>query len=197
MIDPSGLAYKDGLVAAVIRDYNTGATLTVAWMNEEAVRKTIETGETWLWSRSRSELWNKGASSGNRQRVIGMRADCDSDALLVDVVPAGPACHTGALSCFGDPFADRLELRRLVEVLRQRYAERPAGSYSASLFDGGVDRILKKVGEEATEVVIAVKGETRDRVVSEVADLVFHLAVLLVQQKIDWSEIGAELERRG
>jgi phosphoribosyl-AMP cyclohydrolase / phosphoribosyl-ATP pyrophosphohydrolase len=196
MIDLAAVDFKGGLIPAVIRDARTGATLMVAWMNDEALKRTVESGETWFWSRSRSELWHKGATSGNRQHVVAMRLDCDRDTLLVDVLADGPACHTGAWSCFGDPFADRLELGPLMSVLRQRNADRPEGSYAAKLFQGGVDRILKKIGEESSEVIIAVKGEPRERIVSEVADLCFHLSVLLVQQGIDWADVGAELERR-
>lgn len=190
------LQFKDGLIAAIVRDYATGATLTLAWMNEEALRKTQESGETWFWSRSRSELWHKGATSGNTQRVVSIKADCDRDALLIDVEPRGPACHTGEYSCFGDQSNDRLDLRGLMDVLRQRRAERPEKSYSAYLFNSGIDKILKKIGEEASEVIIAAKGTDRERVVSEVADLVYHVAVLMVDQSIDWSDVGAELQRR-
>lgn len=190
------LQFKDGLIAAIVRDYSNGATLMLAWMNEESLRKTEESGETWFWSRSRSELWHKGATSGNRQRVVAIKVDCDRDALLIDVEPQGPACHTGGYSCFGDQANDRLDLRRLMDVLRQRHADRPEQSYSAYLFNSGTDKILKKIGEEAAEVIIAAKGTDRERVVSEVADLVYHLAVLLVDQAIDWADVAAELQRR-
>jgi len=193
MIDAN---FENGLIAAVVRDHTTGATLMLAWMNEEALRKTEETGETWFWSRSRSALWHKGATSGNTQRVAAIKVDCDRDALLIDVIPTGPACHTGANSCFDDSSSDWLDLRGLMTVLRQRDITRPVGSYSAYLFNNGTDKILKKIGEEATEVIIAAKGDTRERVTSEIADLVYHLAVLLVEQKIDWSDITSELQRR-
>src|SRR5438093_1234329 len=123
--------FNGGLIPAIIRDAFTGVTLMLAWMNEEALRKTEDTGETWFWSRSRSELWHKGATSGNHQRVVEIKADCDRDALLIDVVVSGPACHTGAFSCFDDSSTDRLELRQLMETLRQRNRERPEDSYSA------------------------------------------------------------------
>ena len=187
------LNFNGGLVAAIVRDYNSGATLMLAWMNEEALRRTEETGETWFWSRSRGELWNKGATSGNRQKVVAMKVDCDRDALLIDVIPAGPACHTGADSCFGDRGS---QLGALMSILRQRSEERPEGSYSTYLFDAGIDKILKKVGEEASEVIIAAKGDETARVVSEVADLVYHLSVLLVEKRLDWSDVNAELQRR-
>jgi phosphoribosyl-ATP pyrophosphohydrolase/phosphoribosyl-AMP cyclohydrolase len=188
--------FNGGLIAAIVRDSATGATLMLAWMNEEALRRTEETGETWFWSRSRGELWNKGATSGNRQRVVAIKVDCDRDALLIDVIPAGPACHTGEYSCFGDRARGGIETGPLMEVLRQRNAERPEGSYSTYLFNAGVDKILKKVGEEAAEVIIAAKGDDSERVVSEVADLVFHLSVLLVEKQLDWSAVNAELRRR-
>jgi phosphoribosyl-ATP pyrophosphohydrolase/phosphoribosyl-AMP cyclohydrolase len=165
-------------------------------MSEASLRKTIETGETWFWSRSRSEPWHKGATSGHTQRVVHIAADCDRDAIVVTVEPAGPACHTGAASCFDDIPAPALDLDRLMNVLRERRDKRPAGSYSAYLFNEGRDKILKKIGEEATEVVIAAAGESRERIVAEVADLLFHLSVLLVDERLDWSDVGAELAKR-
>jgi phosphoribosyl-ATP pyrophosphohydrolase/phosphoribosyl-AMP cyclohydrolase len=182
------------LIPAIIRDARTGAVLTLAYMNEESLAKTRETGETWFWSRSRNELWHKGATSGNTQRVLHIAEDCDADALVVTVEPNGPACHTGAVSCFADVPA--LPLERLMRVLRERYTERPDGSYSTYLFNEGRDKILKKIGEEATEVVIAAKGDSRDRLVSELADLVFHLSVLMVDTEIGWGDVEGELERR-
>ncbi|HYK01695.1 MAG TPA: bifunctional phosphoribosyl-AMP cyclohydrolase/phosphoribosyl-ATP diphosphatase HisIE [Thermoanaerobaculia bacterium] len=182
------------LTPAIIRDARTGAILTLAYMNEESLARTRETGETWLWSRSRQELWHKGATSGNTQRVVHIATDCDNDALVVSVEPAGPACHTGAASCFdGVP---PLPLDRLMSVLRSRHESRPEGSYAARLFNEGRNRILKKIGEEATEVVIAANGEGRERIVSEIADLVFHMSVLMVDEGIDWADVGAELHKR-
>jgi phosphoribosyl-ATP pyrophosphohydrolase/phosphoribosyl-AMP cyclohydrolase len=195
-LDTSTLVFQDGLIPAIVRDHASGAILTLAYMNGEALRRTLESGQTWFWSRSRNELWNKGATSGNRQRVVAIAADCDRDALVVDVVPAGPACHTGAFSCFGDDKGARLNLTPLIDVLKSRLAERPEGSYSTYLFEKGLDKILKKIGEEATEVVIAAKGEGRERIVSETADLLFHLSALLVHQGISWSDVHDELERR-
>ena len=186
-------AKGDGLIAAVVRDSRTGAVLMVAWMNEESLERTLASGETWFWSRSRRELWHKGATSGATQRVIRVATDCDSDALLIDVEPRGPACHTGARSCFGDAGSP---LTKLMTTLRQRNQERPAGSYSTSLFERGRPAILKKVGEEAAEVIVATAAEGRDRVVSETADLLYHLSVLLVSENLDWSDIFEELEAR-
>ncbi len=188
--------FSKGLVPAVIRDATSGAVLSVAFMNEEALRRTIETGETWLWSRSRNELWHKGATSGHTQRVVHIATDCDSDAIVLTVEPSGPACHRGSASCFDDVPPAGFDLQPLMTVLRDRYAARPEGSYSAKLFNGGRERIAKKVGEEATEVVIAAMGESKERLVSEVADLLFHLSVLLTDAGVKWDEIGAELRSR-
>jgi len=182
------------LIPATVRDARTGAVLTLAYMNEESLQKTRETGETWFWSRSRNELWHKGATSGHTQRVVHIASDCDGDALLVSVEPAGPACHNGTTSCFDD--VPPLPLERLMRVLRSRYESRPADSYSSYLFNEGRDKILKKIGEEATEVVIAAKGQGRERVISELADLVFHLSVLMVDEGVGWEEVWGELEER-
>ena len=184
------------LLPCIVQDARTGEVLTLAYMNDEALRRTRETGETWFWSRSRQELWHKGATSGNTQRVINIAPDCDRDALVVTVEPAGPACHTGAVSCFPDVPPPALDLDALMRVLRSRYDERPEGSYSAYLFNEGRDKILKKIGEEATEVVIAAKGQGRERLVSEIADLVYHLSVLMVDEGLGWEEVGAELRSR-
>jgi phosphoribosyl-ATP pyrophosphohydrolase/phosphoribosyl-AMP cyclohydrolase len=184
----------NGLIPAIIQDSRTGEVLTLAYMNQESLDRTRESGETWLWSRSRNELWHKGATSGNTQRVVAVTEDCDSDALVVSVIPNGPACHTGARSCFTG--APPRTLDRLMSVLRDRRAKRPEGSYTAKLFSGGRGRIVKKIGEEATEVVIAALSETRDRMVSEIADLVFHVTVLMADEGIDWSEVEGELAKR-
>ena len=182
------------LIPAIVRDARSGAVLTLAYMNEESLAKTRETGETWFWSRSRNELWHKGATSGNTQRVIHIAEDCDADALVVTVEPNGPACHTGAVSCFAD--VPPLPLERLMSVLRSRYESRPEGSYSTYLFNEGRDKILKKVGEEATEVVIAAKGDSKERLVSELADLVFHVSALMVDAGVEWRDVHEELSKR-
>jgi phosphoribosyl-ATP pyrophosphohydrolase/phosphoribosyl-AMP cyclohydrolase len=169
-------------------------------MNEVSLNKTLETGETWFWSRSRRELWHKGATSGHVQKVVSLSIDCDGDALLVRVVPAGPACHTGSYSCFRESKAtssDRFAILNTLEaVIARREAERPQGAYTTSLFDGGLDRILKKVGEEATEVVIAAKNRSRDELRWESADLLFHWLVLLREQGLSLDDILRELEQR-
>src|SRR5256885_6766719 len=190
--------FTDGLIPAIVRDARSGEVLTLAYMNEESLRRTEESGETWFWSRSRRELWHKGATSGNTQQVVHIAEDGDGDALVVSVIPRGPACHTGATSCFsGIPArpGDR-PIDKLFDVLRERRATRPAGSYSASLFNAGRDKILKKVNEEATEVIIASKFEGRTRLVAEVADLIYHLGVLLVDEELDITDIEDELRRR-
>jgi phosphoribosyl-ATP pyrophosphohydrolase/phosphoribosyl-AMP cyclohydrolase len=185
---------NEPLTPAIIQDARTGEVLTLAYMNEEALRLTRETGETWLWSRSRNELWHKGATSGNTQRVVGIAEDCDRDALVISVIPNGPACHTGARSCFeGVP---RRTLDRLLETLKDRRAKRPEGSYSASLFEAGRAKILKKINEEATEVVMAATHESRERLVSEIADLVFHLEVLMANEELEWTDVEEELRGR-
>lgn len=182
------------LTPAIVRDARNGAILTLAYMNDESLARTRETGETWFWSRSRNELWHKGATSGNTQRVVHIAEDCDGDALVISVIPNGPACHTGAASCFTD--VPDTPLAHLMTVLRSRYETRPADSYSASLFNAGRNKILKKINEEATEVVIAASSETRERLVSEIADLVFHLSVLMVNEGVEWRDVEEELRRR-
>jgi phosphoribosyl-AMP cyclohydrolase / phosphoribosyl-ATP pyrophosphohydrolase len=195
MIDIDSIAFgSDGLVPAVVRDRSTGGLLMLAWMNRESLQRTIDERETWFWSRSRGALWHKGATSGNRQSVVGIRRDCDGDALVVDVIAPGPACHTGERSCFGD--RDGLDLRLLTELLESRKRELPDGSYATSLFRDGERRIARKVMEEATEVVLAAIGETRERLVEELADLIFHSVVLMVEKNIALVDVADELEKR-
>lgn len=191
-----------GLVPAVIQDAASGRVLTVAFMNRVALERTLSEGQTWLWSRSRGELWHKGATSGNTQQVRGIVADCDADALLVLVDPAGPACHTGAPTCFftrlsgaqAEPFA---ALADLAATVAARAAEAdPERSYTASLLARGIDTVCKKVGEEATEVVLAAKGQERDQVIYESADLLYHLTVLWQAAGVTPDEVAAELARR-
>ncbi len=197
----------DGLLPVVIVDDRTGAVLTLAYANREALQRTQDSQTTWLFSRSRNELWHKGATSGNTQRVVAIAVDCDADALVYRVVPAGPACHTGAMSCFttsarwtdspvagGAGFA--AAVTALAATIAARKADPVAGSYTATLFAGGVDRIGKKIGEEATEVVIAAKNADRGELIWETADLLYHTLVLLAQRDITLDEVGAELARR-
>ena len=199
---------EQGLVPAIIQDVDTGDVLTLAYMNEESLRRTVETSETWFWSRSRNELWHKGATSGNTQNVVSIAADCDQDAVLVNVRPRGPACHKGEKSCFHDYIHQEREtkgasasglgrqLEQLYEVIKDRRQERPAHSYTSQLFDEGLDKILKKVGEESAETIIAAKNEDRQQFVHEVSDLIYHLWVLLVERGVDLSEIRSELASR-
>jgi len=193
-----------GLVPAVVQDARTREVLTLAYMNEESLRRTLAEGETWFWSRSRSELWHKGATSGNTQRVVEVRLDCDADALVVLVEPRGPACHTGAVSCFAGEAAEDergadgigVVLEELYEVVTARRREMPAGSYTTYLFEKGLNKILKKVGEEAAETIIAAKDEDRRALTAETADLVYHLVVLIVERGVTLEELGGELARR-
>jgi phosphoribosyl-AMP cyclohydrolase / phosphoribosyl-ATP pyrophosphohydrolase len=201
---------KRGLVPAVVQDARTREVLTLAFMNRESLERTLCTGETWFWSRSRSSLWHKGETSGNTQRVVRVLADCDQDALVVWVEPRGPACHTGARSCFHNELEPRGEqmhsgesvnlgsvLEMLYEVVESRRRERPEGSYTAYLFDQGLDKILKKVGEEASETIIAAKNEDQTALVEESSDLLYHLIVLLVEHGVSLDEVSDELLRRG
>jgi len=194
---------EKGLVPAIIQDAGTKEVLTLAYMNEESLAKTIETGETWFYSRSRQELWHKGATSGNTQTVVSMNYDCDQDALLVLVYPKGPACHTGAVSCFSErvvenntSMADYQILQSLEKVIIERERQRPEGAYTTYLFEKGVDKILKKVGEEAAEVIIAAKNRDHEELKWETADLLYHLQVLLVEQGLPFEEVLRTLEER-
>ncbi len=193
---------EKGLVPAIIQDAGTKEVLTLAYMNEESLKKTIETGETWFYSRSRQELWHKGETSGNTQTVVSINYDCDQDAVLVLVYPKGPACHTGAVSCFservfeGSNLGDYQILQSLEKVILQREQERPEGAYTTYLFEKGVDKILKKVGEEASEVIIAAKNRSHEELKWEAADLLYHLQVLLVEQELPFKEVLRTLEER-
>lgn len=253
----------DGLVTAVVQDAASKDVLMVAYMNREALKLTVESGDTWFWSRSRKELWHKGATSGNVQKVESLAYDCDADTLLLKVVPQGPACHTGSSSCFyrelplnvtsgdadnaasgseqaadngtsggGEALAavsargveeyvgsslrgvereeakgwrkdgavdarDRFAiLAKLESTIAERELERPEGAYTTYLFDKGVDKILKKVGEEAGEVIIAAKNRSPEELRYEVSDLIYHLLVLLQEQKLPLDDVLAELDRR-
>jgi phosphoribosyl-ATP pyrophosphohydrolase/phosphoribosyl-AMP cyclohydrolase len=193
----------DGLVPAIVQDAGDGRVLTQAWMNRESLERTLERGETWFWSRSRQELWHKGATSGNTQAVRSVRLDCDGDSVLVLVDQTGVACHTGAPTCFHDvlvadaadaPFAALADLERT--IADRAAAADPEASYTARLLAKGIDTVCKKVGEEATEVAIAAKGREHDQVVYESADLLFHLAVLWRASGVSLDEVAAELASR-
>lgn len=198
-----GLKFDDkGLITAVVQDTQSKEVLTVAYMNEESLQKTIETGETWFYSRSRQELWHKGETSGNTQKVVSIKTDCDKDALVVEVLPAGPACHNGTTSCFTETIVQKDQVGSvdiipyLAEVIRQREIEMPEGAYTTYLFEKGIDKICKKVGEEATEVVIGAKNRDAEEVKWEAADLLYHLFVLLQEQKINVYDVLKVLKTR-
>src|SRR5438876_4275048 len=185
----------DGLIPAVVQDSHTREVLTVAYMNKEALQLTLERRETYLWSRSRQQLWHKGETSGNTQRVMKVSLDCDDDAVLVEVEPLGPACHTGSYSCFGvEPGLEGV-LQELYSVIEGRKENRPEGSYTAYLFNSGLDKILKKVGEEATETIVAAKNAD-GTLVPETADLIYHVLVLLVERGIGLEDLMRELRTR-
>jgi phosphoribosyl-AMP cyclohydrolase / phosphoribosyl-ATP pyrophosphohydrolase len=208
----SALKFDDqGLIPAVLQDWRDGTVLMVAYMNREAVERTIETRIAHFWSRSRQSLWEKGAVSGNRQRVREIFVDCDQDTLLLTVTPDGPACHTGEASCFFHRLSDLMEgcdgaentpearggvMQRVYETILARKRQATSDSYVASLFAGGQDRILKKVTEEAGEMLLASKGGKREEVVHEAADLLFHVLVTLGFHDISPSEVHHELARR-
>ena len=188
-----------GLIPAIVQDVSTREVLTLAYMNRESLARTLETKQTWFWSRSRNELWHKGATSGNTQEVVSVALDCDRDAIIVLVKPAGPACHTGAVSCFDtgtQPQSLGSLLDGLYELIQTRERERPSGSYTTYLFEEGLDKILKKVGEESAETIIAAKNDDDARLTAEAADLVYHLLVLLVARGVSLNDIAQELGKR-
>lgn len=196
-----------GLVPVVAQDARTGEVLMLAWANAEALRLTHETGRAHYWSRSRASLWIKGETSGHAQEIVDVRVDCDADAVLYRVRQTGPACHTGERSCFHRTVEDaegelgaaadpRPMLARLETIIQERERDRPEGSYTTYLFAKGVDKILKKVGEEAAETIIAAKNGDNAELRSESADLIFHLMVLWRERGLDADEVWGELERR-
>lgn len=192
---------EKGLIPAIVQDYYTKQVLMLAYMNEESLKLTLEKGETYFFSRSRGKIWHKGETSGNTQKVKKIFYDCDEDALLIQVEAKGPACHTGNISCFYRSFDEETEdgieiLNKLYERIKGRKIKPVEGSYTNYLFEKGIDKILKKVGEEATEVVIASKNDSKDEIVYEVSDLIYHLMVLLVEKNITLNDIYNELERR-
>ncbi len=188
---------EQGLVPAILQEQATGKVLMMAWMNRDALDKTVETQDAWFWSRSRQELWHKGGTSGNVQKVNSIGLDCDGDTLLLQVVPQGPACHTGSWSCFenSDVIAPQI-LSQLYDRILERKELMPEGAYTTYLFTKGVDKILKKVGEEASEVIIAAKNRDPEELVAETADLVYHMMVLLAEQGVSLGDVAAELNKR-
>ena len=198
-----------GLIPAVVQDARSRRILMLAFMNAESLTKTIETREAWFWSRSRGRLWHKGETSGNTQHVVDVLVDCDNDALTLLVIPNGPACHTGAESCFHNEIETKWPrdveshedlsnvLDRLYVLVETRQRERPEGSYTTYLFNEGLDKILKKVGEETAETIVAAKNEDREVLVKETADLLYHLIVMLVERDVSLEDVRVELRRRG
>jgi phosphoribosyl-AMP cyclohydrolase / phosphoribosyl-ATP pyrophosphohydrolase len=192
---------ESGLVPCVTQDWSTGEVLTLAYMNREALDRTLESGEVHFWSRSRDELWRKGETSGNVQRLRSLRYDCNADALLALVEPAGPACHTGERTCFyrtleREGVAPHEALPALGRTLAQRRDELPEGSYSAELFRAGPERIGEKITEEAEETARAGREESDERLREESADLLYHLGVLLYERRLGYADALAELTRR-
>lgn len=192
---------EKGLIPAIVVDSATKRVLTLAYMNRESLQISMKTELTTFWSRSRQELWRKGETSGNDQHIVSITADCDRDALLVLVEPDGPACHLGTESCFEYPVwqsgtRQEFSLRGLYQLLLERRAERPEGSYTTYLFEKGLDKILKKVGEECAEVIIAGKAGDKRETVYEIADLAYHVLVLMVQQGITVEDVQKELASR-
>ena len=203
MINIDELKFDEkGLIPAVVQDAVNGRVLTVAYMNRESIEISMKEGRTCFFSRSRQELWRKGETSGNFQHIVSMTADCDKDALLVKVEKDGPACHLGNESCFHDNMlweSDELSeftLEGLYQLLEGRMKDKPEGSYTTYLFEKGIDKILKKVGEECTEVIIAGKADDKKETVYEIADLAYHIMVMMVQMGISVEDVHIELASR-
>jgi phosphoribosyl-ATP pyrophosphohydrolase/phosphoribosyl-AMP cyclohydrolase len=203
---------EHGLIPAIVQDHSSRQVLTIAYMNRETLELSLKALQTYFWSRSRQRIWHKGATSGNTQRIVRVDVDCDGDALLVWVDPQGPACHTGEISCFFTPvfsggkeithsetrrdlrFSETLE--NLVRVIKSRKSEMPEGSYTSYLFSKGIDKILKKIGEESAETIVAAKNKSKAELIVESTDLLYHLLVLLVNEGVEMDEVLAELDRR-
>ena len=202
MIDIKELKFDEkGLIPAIVVDAYSGKVLTLAYMNRESLARSMETGLTCFWSRSRGELWTKGETSGNFQHIVNIMADCDRDALTVLVEKDGPACHTGSVSCFGELVYESTErhafsLDMLMDLIVDRKLHPKEGSYTTYLFEKGLDKILKKVGEESTEVIIAGKAEDKKETIYEIADLCYHVMVLMLELGISLEDIRRELAAR-
>ena len=191
----------NGLIPAVVQDYFSKQVLTVAYMNRESLEISMKEGRTCFFSRSRQQLWRKGETSGNTQEIVTIKADCDLDALVVEVIKKGPACHTGAESCFFNPVYQSPErqdfsVEALYQLLEGRKTQPKEGSYTTYLFQKGIDKILKKVGEECTEVIVAGKGGDKEETIFEIADLMYHVMVLMVEMGIEPKDVFAQLESR-
>ncbi len=201
---------EKGLIPAIVQDHNTGQVLTLAYMNKESLEITIKEGMTCFWSRSRKELWRKGSTSGNYQKVVSIKADCDKDALVIEVIKNGPACHTGKESCFFNEVFDgnrsktdrksslekEFSWQELYEIISQRRENPREGSYTSYLFEMGMEKILKKIGEESTEVIIAAGKKDKEETVYEIADLAYHIMVMMSEMEIEPKEITTELAER-
>ena len=202
MIDIEKLKFDEkGLIPAIVVDAVTKQVLTLAYMNRESLQISIEKELTCFYSRSRHQLWLKGETSGNYQHIVSITADCDKDALVVMVEPDGPACHLGTTSCFHNPVyrsdaRQEFSYQALFELIRGRKTEKKEGSYTTYLFEKGLDKILKKVGEESTEVIIAAKSEDRKETIYEIADLAYHVMVLMIEAGISLEDIHRELASR-
>lgn len=202
MINIENLKFDEkGLIPAIVVDAISKEVLTLAYMNKESLQITMEKKLTCFWSRSRNELWLKGETSGNYQHVVSITADCDNDALVVMVEPDGPACHTGEKSCFFNPVFENDELKEfslngLIKLIEGRKINKTEGSYTTYLFEKGLDKILKKVGEECTEVIIAAKSNDKKETIYEIADLCYHTLVLMIEQGISLEDIHKELSSR-
>lgn len=195
------LKYNDqGLIPAIVQDAVTKKVLMLAYMNEESLKISMDEGYTCFWSRSRKCLWRKGETSGNKQKIVSIATDCDRDTLLITVEKSGPACHTGAESCFFNAIKEEenpaFSYEALYEMLKGRKLQKKEGSYTSYLFEKGVDKILKKVGEECTEVIIGAKGNDKEETVYEIADLLYHVTVLMIEMGISIEVVTNELAKR-
>lgn len=201
-MDINSLKFDErGLIPAIVVDAITKKVLTLAYMNKESLKISMEGGKTCFWSRSREELWLKGETSGNYQHIVSITADCDNDALVVMVEKDGPACHTGTDSCFTKPVWNSEELHEfslegLMDLIKGRKTEKKEGSYTTYLFEKGLDKILKKVGEECTEVIIGAKSDDKKETIYEIADLAYHVMVLMIEMGISLEDIHKELASR-
>lgn len=191
---------SNGLIPAIVQDVYTKKVLMLAYMNKESLEITINEGKTCFWSRSRKCLWRKGETSGNTQQVVSIRTDCDRDTLLIEVIKAGPACHTGSETCFFEdivvPEEEPFSYEGLYQMLVGRKVEKKEGSYTTYLFEKGIDKILKKVGEECTEVIIGAKGGDKAETIYEVADLLYHVTVMMIEMGISVEDVTKELAKR-
>lgn len=193
---------SNGLIPAIVQDHYTKQVLMLAYMNAESLKISMEEGITCFFSRSRKQLWRKGETSGNKQHIVSIRTDCDCDTLLIDVIKDGPACHTGSESCFFNPLYEaenadgQFSYENLYKMLLGRKLEKKEGSYTTYLFEKGTDKILKKVGEECTEVIIAAKAGDKEETVFEIADLLYHITVMMIDAGISIDEVTAELAKR-